>query len=328
MEYRNLGKTGLKVSALCLGTMQFGWSVDEPSSYEVLQAAVDRGVNFIDTANVYSQWIEGNPGGVSETIIGNWIKKNQVPREKLVIATKVRGPRGDGPNDVGLSRVHILREVENSLQRLGIETIDLYQTHSYDPNTPIEETLSALDALVRQGKVRYIGCSNYPAWRLMQALWAAEKHGLEPYISLQPHYSLAHRAEFEKELKGVCETYGVGVIPYSPLAAGFLTGKYSRDGEEVESVRQGSVSRRYFNDRGWALLDEVNALAKKKNASPSQIALAWLLHQPVISSPIIGPRTLSQLEDNLGAVDVSLTDDEFERLSDVSSVNERETRRD
>lgn len=318
MQYRHLGKTGLKVSALCLGTMQFGWSVDEPSSYEVLQAAFDAGINFIDTANVYSQWIEGNPGGVSETIIGNWIRKNNVPRDQLVIATKVRGPRGDGPNDVGLSRIHIMREVENSLKRLGVETIDLYQTHSFDPNTPIEETLSAMTDLVRQGKVRYIGCSNYPAWRLMQALWAAKDAGLEPYISLQPHYSLAHRAEFERELKHVCEMYGVGVIPYTPLAAGFLTGKYRREGVEVDSVRKGSVTRRYFNERGWALLDAVDKVAEAHNASVSQVALAWLLHQAVITSPIIGARTLEQLQDNLGGASLEITDEEFDALSEIS----------
>ncbi len=322
MKYRNLGKTGLKVSELCLGTMQFGWSADENTSIEVLQAAYDAGVNFIDTANVYSQWIEGNPGGVSETIIGKWIKTNNIPRDQLVIATKVRGKRGQGPNDVGLSRAHILREVENSLRRLQIETIDLYQTHSYDPATPIEETLSALTDLVRQGKVRYIGCSNYPAWRLMQALWASEKLGLESYISLQPNYSLAHRAEFERELKDVCEKYGVGVIPYSPLAAGFLTGKYRKDAPEVESARLGTVTRRYFNERGWAMLDAVTAIADKKKASPSQVALAWLLHQPVISSPIIGPRSLEQLADNLGAVDVTLSDEEFNQLAEISAWEE------
>ena len=319
MNYRNLGKTGLKVSELCLGTMQFGWTADESTSFEVLQAAYEKGVNFIDTANVYTQWVEGNPGGVAETIIGKWIKKNNIPRDQVVIATKVRGKRGEGPNDVGLSRAHILREAENSLRRLQVETIDLYQTHSYDPETPIEETLSALTDLVRQGKVRYIGCSNYPAWRLMQALWAAEKLGLEGYISLQPNYSLAHRAEFERELKDVCQKYGVGVIPYSPLAAGFLTGKYRKDAPEVESARLGTVTRRYFNERGWAMLDAVLALAEKKGASPSQIALAWLLHQPVITSPIIGPRSLEQLHDNLGAVDVKLSDEEFSQLAEVSA---------
>jgi aryl-alcohol dehydrogenase-like predicted oxidoreductase len=318
VQYRNLGRTGLKVSTLCLGSMQFGWTADEKTSYKVLNAAYAAGINFIDTANVYSQWVEGNPGGVAETIIGRWIKENKIPREQLVIATKVRGKRGDGVNDEGLSRAHILREVENSLRRLQVETIDLYQTHSYDSSTPIEETLSAMDDLVHQGKVRYIGCSNYPAWRLMQALWASDKLKLQRFDSLQPHYNLVHREEFERELSHVCETYGLGVIPYSPLGGGFLTGKYHRVSEEVKSARRGGVERRYFNERGWSILDALEKMASEKDVTVSQLSLAWLLHQPVITSPIIGPRNIDQLEDNLGAVDVDLSDEEIKLLNEVS----------
>ncbi len=217
MEYRNLGKTGLKVSELCLGSMQFGWTADETTAKEVLSAAFDGGINFIDTADVYSRWVEGNPGGVAEGIIGKWMQESQTPRDRIVIATKVRGAMGNGPNDQGLSRAHILNAVENSLRRLNTDYIDLYQTHYFDEDTAIEETLIALDDLVRQGKVRYTGCSNYPAWRLMQALWAADKLQLRGYCSLQPHYNLVHRAEFERELASVCSTYQLGVIPYSPL---------------------------------------------------------------------------------------------------------------
>src|SRR4030042_6234676 len=189
MEYKSLGRTGLKVSELCLGTMQFGWTADEPSSLKVLEAAFDAGITFIDTADVYSRWVEGNPGGVAESIIGKWIKQSNISRDQLVLATKVRGKMGPGPNDEGLSRAHIVRAVDVSLHRLGVNYIDLYQTHSYDDKTPIEETLSALDNLVHQGKVRYVGCSNYPAWRLTEAIWTSRLNHLARFASLQPHYN-------------------------------------------------------------------------------------------------------------------------------------------
>jgi aryl-alcohol dehydrogenase-like predicted oxidoreductase len=320
MEYRNLGNTGLKVSELCLGTMQFGWTADENASKTVLSTAVEAGINFIDTADVYSRWVEGNPGGVAETIIGQWMKERQTPRDQVVIATKVRGAMGNGPNDQGLSRAHIFTAVENSLRRLGTDYIDLYQTHYFD-DTPIEETLIALDDLVRQGKVRYVGCSNYPAWRLMQALWAADKLGLRGYCSLQPHYNLVHRAEFERELASVCSTYQLGVLPYSPLGGGFLTGKYRRN-QTVESQRARGASR-YFNERNWSLLDKMEIIANQKNgASISQVALAWLLSDPLITSPIIGPRSQEQLQDNLGAAGLRLTVEEKEQLNQASSWND------
>jgi aryl-alcohol dehydrogenase-like predicted oxidoreductase len=322
MDYRNLGRTGLKVSELCMGTMQFGWTCDEKQAYEILTASFEAGLNFIDTADIYSVWAEGNPGGVAETIIGKWLKKTGIPREQVIIATKVRGRMGQGPNAEGLSRTHILQGAEASLRRLDTEYIDLYQTHWYDDNTPIEETLSALDDLVRQGKVRYIGCSNYPAWRLMQALWASDRLNLARFDSLQPHYHLLGRQEFEQELAEVCLNYGIGVIPYSPLAGGFLTGKY-RPGQETESARREGL-RHLFTEQNWALLDQMETMGKAKgDKSISQIALAWLLTDPVITSPIIGPRSMEQLKDNLGAAGLRLTPDE-KKLLDEATRWERE----
>lgn len=316
MEYRKLGRTGLKVSELCLGSMQFGWTADEGTSFVVLDRAIEAGFNFIDTANVYSRWVEGNPGGVAETIIGKWWKSRAISRDRLVIATKVRAKMSDFPNDEGLSRVHILRMVEESLRRLQTDYIDLYQTHSPDPNTPIDETLSALDTLVQQGKVRYIGCSNYPAWQLMEALWTSDRLGLARFDCLQPHYHLAWRREFEAELAPVCKKYGLGVIPYSPLGGGFLTGKYRRDQTDAGSAR--NVSR-YFNEQNWALLDLLAKIgAEMGGRSISQVALAWQLSQDVITSPIIGPRNLEQLEDNLGAAGLRLDAQLMERLDQAS----------
>ncbi len=314
MEFRKLGRTGLKVSELCMGTMQFGWTADEPLSHQILSAAFEQGLNFLDTADVYSRWVEGNPGGVSEQIIGRWMKQAGIPRDQIVLATKVRGRMGDGPNNQGLSRLHIIQAVEDSLRRLGTDYIDLYQTHSHDPETPIEETLRALDDLVHAGKVRYVGCSNYPAWLLMESLWVSDVRNLVRYDSLQPHYSIAHRDEFERELAPVCRRYGIGVIPYSPLAGGFLTGKYRPDDPIPASDRAGGVQRRYFNERGWKVLAAVEKVGKEHGKSISQTALAWLLSQDHISSPIIGPRTMEQLSDNLGAAGFRLSPEEMEFL--------------
>ena len=323
MEYKSLGRTGLKVSELCLGTMQFGWTADESLSLKVLSAAFEAGINFYDTANVYSRWVEGNPGGVAETIIGKWIKQSKIPRDQLVIATKVRARMSSGPNDQGLSRVHIMHAVEGSLHRLGIEYIDLYQTHSYDENTPIEETLIAMDDLIHQGKVRYIGCSNYPAWRLMEALWASQYNKIARFDSLQPHYNLVRRAEFERELADVCRSYSLGVIPYSPLAAGFLTSKYRRDKAEPKSGRINGVKRRYFNDRSWEIHEATEQVASNNGKSVSQIALAWLMSKPLITSPIIGPRSLEQLDDNLGASGYQLSPGDLKTLEDASDWKDK-----
>lgn len=321
MEYRQLGNTDLRVSELCLGSMQFGWTADEATSFEVLSAAYQAGVNFIDTADIYSNWVPGNPGGVSEMIIGKWIKKQGVPRDELIIATKVRGQMGDDPKEQGLSRHHILRSVEGSLQRMGIDHIDLYQAHWTDEDTPIEETMQVFDDLVRQGKVRYVGCSNYPAWRLMQALWASERGGLVRYDCLQPNYNLVHRHEFERELADVCRSYSLGVIPYSPLAGGFLTGKYKPD-EKIPDDSRGAASeslQKKLTDRNFRIVRTLEEIGKVKGGySSSQVALAWLLTDPLITSPIVGPKNLVQLQDNLGAVGLRLLLEEKQKLDEVS----------
>lgn len=320
MEYRVLGLTGLSVSPLCLGTMQFGWTADETMSQRVLSAAYEAGINFIDTADIYSRWADGNPGGVAEQIVGRWIKQNNIPRDQIVLATKVRGNMGDGPENEGLSRKHILQAVENSLRRLQTDHLDLYQAHWPDENSPIEETLRAFDELVKQGKVRYVGASNYSGWELMQALWTSDRNSLSRFDCLQPHYNLVHRDEFERELAAVCKTYHLGVIPYSPLAGGFLTGKYRRN--LVPITPRAAGAKRYFSERNWILLDQMDALAKEKHASISQIALAWLLADPLIVSPIIGANSVEQLKDNLGAMDVRLTPAERTALDTTSAWKE------
>lgn len=317
MNYRNLGRTGLKVSELCLGAMQWGWTADEETSQAVMDAFIEAGGNFIDTADVYSNWAPNNPGGVSEEIIGRWMKARN-NRDQIVVATKVRGRMWEGPNGEGLSRVHLIKACEDSLRRLQTDYIDLYQTHWYDEETPIEETMETLDMLVRQGKVRYVGCSNYPAWRLMEALWASDKRNLVRYDSIQPHYNLAHRAEFERETREACVTYGIGVIPYSPLAGGFLTGKYSRE-SETASARAEGIKRRYFNERGWRILDAVIAVAKESGSTPTAVALAWLLAQPGMTAPIIGANSIEQLQASLAASGLQLTTAQLDALSAASS---------
>jgi aryl-alcohol dehydrogenase-like predicted oxidoreductase len=301
--------------------MQFGWTADESLSYQILDEAWQAVINFIDTADIYSNWAPGNQGGVSEKIIGKWMNRSNISRDQVVIATKVRGQMGKGPNDQGLSRAHIFDAVEKSLKRLNTDYIDLYQAHWFDEETPIDETLLAFDDLVHQGKIRYIGASNYPAWRLMQSLWISDKLKIVRYDSLQPHYNLVNRAEFEHELFKICTEYGIGVIPYSPLAGGFLTGKYQKDNPIPESQRADGTQKRYFNDFGWRVLMAVEEIAIERSKSVSQISLAWLLSQQVITSPIIGPRTLNQLKDNLGATSLRLDMDEVRKLNLVSKTN-------
>jgi aryl-alcohol dehydrogenase-like predicted oxidoreductase len=317
MNYRAVGRTGLKVSELCLGTMQWGWSADEATSGVVMDAFVAAGGNFIDTADVYSRWVEGNAGGVSEAMIGRWMQARG-NRDQIVLATKVRGRMWDGPNGEGLSRVHIVKACEDSLRRLQTDYVDLYQTHWYDAETPIEETMMALDLLVRQGKVRYVGCSNYPAWRLTHALWASDQHNLVRYDCIQPNYSLVHRAEFERELKDVCVAFGVGVIPYSPLAAGFLTGKY-RQGQAAASVRAKDVRNRYMNEKGFAVLAALDEIAGARALTVTQVALAWHLNLPYVTAPIIGANSVDQLNDSLGAAGVALSAAEMETLNKASA---------
>jgi aryl-alcohol dehydrogenase-like predicted oxidoreductase len=322
MEFRTLGKTNLKVSKLCLGTMQFGWTTDETTALRVLSAAYEAGINFFDTADIYSRWANGNAGGVAEQIIGRWMQQNRIPREKVVIATKVRGNMGGEPENEGLSRKHILESVENSLRRLQIDYLDLYQAHWPDVKTPIEESLQAFGDLIKQGKVRHIGASNYLAWELMQALWSSDRSGLARFDSLQPHYNLVHREEFERELAMVCKTYQIGVIPYSPLAGGFLTGKYRRN--LIPNSARANGAKRYFKEGNWILLELIDKLAKGRGMSVSQVSLAWLLADPLITSPIIGANSLEQLKDNLGALDVRLTVEEKSALDQATAWKEKE----
>ncbi len=314
MEYRRLGRTGLKVSTICLGTMQFGWSADEQTAHTIMDEAVALGCNFLDTADVYSRWVEGNPGGISEQIIGSWLAAGSIARDSLVIATKVRGNMGEGPNDEGLSRYHILNAVEDSLRRLQTDYIDLYQVHWPDDETPLDETLAVLSDLVRSGKVRYIGCSNYPAWLLAKSLWISDVKGLVRFDSLQPHYSLVHRAEFERELQPLCHDQEIGVIPYSPLAGGFLTGKYRRDADLPVSARADGVRKRYMNEQGFAAVDKLEEIGLEHEATIAQMAIAWILANPAVTSAIVGANTAAQLNDTIKGSNVTLSKEEKEML--------------
>ena len=318
MKYKKFGNTGLEVSVICLGTMQFGWSTDEKTSFKILDKFFEEGGNFIDTADVYSRWVEGNPGGVSERIIGKWMKSRNV-REGIVLATKVRGRMWEGPNGEGLSRKHIMKAVEDSLRRLQTDYIDLYQVHWPDWDTPLEETLRALDDLVRDGKVRYIGASNYPAWYLTKALWISDKYGLHRFESIQPQYSLVYREEFEKELMPLAEDQKLAVIPYSPLAGGFLTGKYKRNRPLPPSPRAETIKRRFFTEKNFTIIEELEKMAFKYAAKVSQIALAWLLSKSYITAPIIGANSVEQLMENLGALDVELEKEDLKKLDEISS---------
>ncbi len=318
MKYKKFGNTGLEVSVICLGTMQFGWSTDEKTSFKILDKFFEEGGNFIDTADVYSRWVEGNPGGVSERIIGKWMKSRNV-REGIVLATKVRGRMWEGPNGEGLSRKHIMKAVEDSLRRLQTDYIDLYQVHWPDWDTPLEETLRALDDLVRDGKVRYIGASNYPAWYLTKALWISDKYGLHRFESIQPQYSLVYREEFERELMPLAEDQKLAVIPYSPLAGGFLTGKYKRNRPLPPSPRAETIKRRFFTEKNFTIIEELEKMAFKYAAKVSQIALAWLLSKSYITAPIIGASSVEQLMENLGALDVELEEEDLKKLDEISS---------
>lgn len=317
MNTTQLGATDLHVSDLCLGTMQFGWTAGEDASFAVMDAYVAAGGNFIDTADIYSNWAPGNPGGVSEEIIGRWMKARG-NRSTLVVATKVRGPMWKGADAEGLSPAHITRAVEDSLRRLQVDTIDLYQCHWPDDNTPIEETLEVFGELVASGKVRYIGASNYDAKGLAGALRAADDRKLPRFMALQPHYNLVHRPEFEDGLAALCERERIGVIPYSPLAGGFLSGKYRRGQPLPESERAGRASR-YMDGRGLAVIDALAAIAAARGVPVPAVALAWLLAKPAVTSPIIGANTPSQLADLLPASDLHLTAEEVAALDAAST---------
>jgi aryl-alcohol dehydrogenase-like predicted oxidoreductase len=312
MEMRNLGRSGLQVAPLCLGGNVFGWSCDEAASLAVLDAYAEAGGNFVDTADVYSRWVPGHTGGESEAILGRWMRARG-NRAQIVIATKVGSAMGEGPNQRGLGRQHIMGAVEASLRRLQTDYIDLYQAH-FDDGSPLEETMRAFDDLVRQGKVRYLGASNYSAWRLVRALWASDTGGYAPYISLQPHYNVARRDEFERELEPMCRELGLGVIPYAALAGGFLSGKYRRGDPLPESKRATTVQQRYFNDHGFAVLEAVLRVAEARGATPTQVALAWLLSRPAVTAPIASANSLAQLQELLGALALQLSDGELATL--------------
>lgn len=319
MEYRQLGRTGLQVSELCLGTMQFGWTTNEAASISVLDAFREAGGNFVDTADIYTTWHTAGlaGGGVSEEIIGRWLKARG-GRADVVLATKVRGRMTEGPNGEGLSRQRVLRCCDDSLRRLQTDYLDLYQCHWADLTTPIEETLGALDDLVRAGKVRYLGASNYPAWRLMEALWQSDRRGRARFDSYQPQYSLMERAGFEIEALPLSKHHGLGVIPYSPLAGGFLTGKYRRGQTPPMGARTKEIAERYCNESGWAVIDALADIGRTHGKTVSQTALAWHLTNPVVTAPIVGANNATQLRESLGAAGYRLDPAEMTRLNDLT----------
>src|SRR5262245_49930408 len=318
MQMRKLGRTGLRVAALCLGGNTFGWTTDQKASEAVLDAYVEGGGNFIDTADVYARWAPGNKGGESEHALGIWMKA-RANRSSVLIATKVMGPMGPGPNDTGLSRQHIMERVETSLRRLQTDYIDLYQAHWDDRDTPLDETLRAFDDLVCQGKVRYIGASNYVAWRLTRALWESDKRGTVRFESLQPKYNLVFRDEYERELEPLCLAEGVGVIPYSSLGSGFLSGKYRRGGQLPATARAGGVQKAYMTERGFAVLEAVEKVAAQAGATPAQVALSWLAHRPGITAPIASATSVEQLKELIAGIELRL-DEEARAALDKASA--------
>lgn len=323
MEYRNLGNSGLKVSSLCLGTMTFGEAdegsfmhkvgANEETSFSIMNKALDAGVNFFDTANVYGQ------DGLTERVIGNWFEKDG-RRDEVVLATKFRFRMGPGPMDTGGSRLHIIRSVEDSLRRLKTDRIDLYQIHMQDIDTPEEETLRALDDLVRQGKVLYLGASNYAAYRLTHSQMISQHEHLARFVSLQAQYSLVVR-DLEREHVPACREFGLGILPWSPLAGGFLSGKYRKDQAPPDGARFEMWKDRMKgldNPRNWAILEALDRVTKDLDASHAQVALAWLLHKDQVTSVIFGARNLKQLDDNLGAAKLELSDEHMALLDEAS----------
>ncbi|MEM1210568.1 MAG: aldo/keto reductase [Planctomycetota bacterium] len=328
MDYRYLGRTGIRVSPLCLGCMMFGGKTEPDDSYAVIDRAIDAGVNFLDTANVYTT-------GRSEIVTGEALKRNG-HRDFVVLATKCHGnmhkagaPAGLAaselharlnPNRWGNSRRQIIEQCEASLRRLQTDWIDLYQIHRPHPDCPIDETLRAMDDLVRSGKVRYIGCSTFAAWQVVESLWVADRLGLNRFVTEQPPYHLLDR-RVERELIPMAQTYGVGLIPWSPLAGGMLTGKYRRGQQPPDDARFTAGHHRQAmldNQRVFDVVEAVEAIAQRHGKTTSQVALAWCMNRPGVTSPIVGPRTMEQLEDNLGAVEIELTEDDHARLDEVS----------
>ena len=315
MHYTRLGTTGLTVSRLCLGTMTYGspdwhpWTLDEATSRPFIKRALERGINFFDTADMYSR-------GASEEVLGRALK-DFARRDQVIVATKVFHPMGDGPNDKGLSRKHILDAIDASLRRLGIEYVDLYQIHRFDYATPIEETLDALNDVVRAGKVRYIGASSMYAWQFARMLATSDAHGWARFVSMQNHYNLVYREE-EREMMPLCREEGIGVVPYSPLARGFLAGdrKPGGGGDTVRANSDKLASRFYFADADFAIADRVGETAKRRGDSRMQIALAWMLSRPGVTSPIIGASKLAHLDEAVDALEVQLTAEECAHLEE------------
>ncbi len=322
MKYNVLGNTGLLVSELCLGTMTFGgrgyWTaigkLEQEPVNQLVKRSVEAGINFIDTANVYSE-------GLSEEMTGKAIRDLGLKRDELVLATKVRGQMGEGPNQTGLSRGHIMQQVEESLRRLNTDYIDLYQIHGFDPWTPLEETVRALDDIVRSGKVRYVGCSNLAAWHLMKALGYAEYHHLAKFVSLQAYYTIAGR-DLEREIVPLLLDQKIGLMVWSPLAGGLLSGKYKRDQEGPEGSRRVEFDFPPVNkEKAFDILDVMYPMAEEKGISVARLALAWLLHQQAVTTVIIGAKKMSQLEDNLKAVEISLSESDLQKLDEVSKLS-------
>lgn len=316
MQKRNLGKSGLTVAPLAFGCNVFGWTADQASAFKLLDAFVDSDLNLLDTADVYPVWHPGNVGGESETIIGNWLKQSS-KRDKVIIATKVGMKMAPALGTENLSRKYIFESVEQSLKRLQIETIDLYQAHTDDPVTPLEETLTAFDDLIKQGKVRAIGASNYTGARLQEALAVSKAAGLARYESLQPEYNLYDRSGYELELEPFCHKENLGVISYFSLARGFLSGKYRSEADLSQSPRGAGV-KKYLNERGFAIVDALHKVAKELHSQPARVALAWLIARPSITAPIASATTLNQLEDLIAAAKLTLSAASIAELDQAS----------
>ena len=315
MERRELGKSGIKVNPFALGGNVFGWTIDEKTSFEILDAYIDSGLDFIDTADVYSAWAPGNKGGESETIIGKWLQKSG-KRDKIVIATKVGMEMG--PDQKGLSKAYIIKAVEDSLKRLKTDYIDLYQSHRDDKDTPLEETLSIYTDLIKQGKIRAIGASNYEASRLKESLEVSKKNNLAAYQTLQPEYNLYDREVYEKELEPLCRENNIGVITYYSLASGFLTGKY-RSEDDLNKSKRGQGVKKYLNDRGFSILQALDEVAANYKSSPASVAIAWLTARPGITAPIASATSIKQLKDIIASTELILNSNDIALLKNASS---------
>jgi aryl-alcohol dehydrogenase-like predicted oxidoreductase len=314
VKTRKLGNSGLEVSTLMLGGNVFGWTVDEPLGLKILDAFVDAGLNFIDTADIYSTWVPGHAGGESETMIGRWLQQSG-KRSKVVLATKVGMQM---PAGKGLKKAYIFQAVEDSLRRLQIDHIDLYQSHEDDASTPLEETLGAFGELVQQGKVRAIGASNYAAARLAESFEVSEKNGLPRYECLQPKYNLCERSDYEASLEPLVLREGIGVVPYYGLASGFLTGKYRSESDLAKSPRGGGV-KKYLNERGFRILAALDQAAEKHGSTPAKVALAWLMARPGITAPIASATSVEQLHDLIGATELELDPASIKALDEASA---------